>query len=409
MALRNTRVVEFAGLAPAPFAGLVLADWGADVVRIDRPSTTHLDILCRHKRSIVVDVKHPEGLQVLRRLIARADVLIDPFRAGVMERVGLGPELFLGNDGLNKKLVYARLAGFAHTAECYPSVSFLSTKYYILKSCPQMLPGDETKPGFPLNLVADFGGGGLTCALGILLALIERQSSGLGQVVSTNMVSGTRYLSTFPLLSAMQWPYKTHSPLQSFAASPDAGSNFPNVRMKHLLDGGAPFYNVYTCADGRWMSVGCLEPQFYKQFLERFVAALPSGFVEAAEGSELSSVNQYDTDRWPRLKDLFEKAFKLYDRNHWAKVFEGSDACAFPVLSAAEAAVLASNEHAAPTPHPQLSRTPARPLPAYRPEEGVLSPGQHTVEVLMDLGLDADKIVGLAERGALGAGEKTKL
>ncbi len=203
-----------------------------------------------------------------------------------------------------------------------------------------MFPGDAEKPAFPLNLVADFGGGGLLCALGILLALIERHSSGLGQAVSVDMVgivshllgsfrrliisqvSGTRYLSTFPLLAAMQWPYKVRSPLRPFAASPEAGSKVPTTRMQHTLDGGAPFYNVYACADGRWMSVGCLEPEFYKVFLEKFLAALPDGYL-ATKGLELLVEDQHNTELWPQMKSLFEKAFKLYDRDYWEDIFKG--------------------------------------------------------------------------------------
>ncbi|KAI0339502.1 CoA-transferase family III [Trametopsis cervina] len=388
MALQATRVVEFAGLAPGPFAGLVLADWGADVVRVDRPGTRHVDPLCRHKRSIELDVKKPEGLEVLRQLIERADVLIDPFRPGVMERLGLGPDVFLGDGGRNTRLVYARLAGFAHTDRAGHDLNYLAQSGVL-----SMFPGTASKPAFPLNIVADFGGGGLTCALGILLALLERHSSGKGQVVSTDMVSGTRYLSTWPLLSAMQWPHYIKSSVNYFPASPAITSPLPTTRMSHLLDGGSPFYNIYTCADGRWMSVACLEPQFYKIFLQKLIAALPREFLQN-EAMELRVEDQHNTELWPRTKEMLERAFRLFDRDNWSTVFEGSDACAFAVLSPAEATNLAANNNLAPPPHPGLSRTPARALPAYEAGEGtgLLQSGQHTMEILEELGLNHQDI-----------------
>jgi alpha-methylacyl-CoA racemase len=231
----------------------------------------------------------------------------------------------------------------------------------------------------------------------------------------------------------MQWPYKIHSPLQPFAASPDIHSKLPTTRMRHLLDGGAPFYNIYTCADGRWMSLGCIEPQFYKAFLDRFVPILPSGFMAAqGQGLKLTPQDQHKTDLWPLTKKLFEKAFMLYDRDYWAQKFEGtppflcnpictnslsllsdSDACAFPILSPAEAAALAvtpvDNPKVAPAPHPHLLRTPALPLPVYSPERGILEPGQHNVEVLVELGLSKSEIDQLASNGVFGGRLRAKL
>jgi len=406
MVLQNTRVIEFAGLAPGPFAGLILADWGADVVRVDRPGVRSVDLLCRHKRSIVLDVKSPDGIDVLRRLIARADVLIDPFRPGVMERIGLGPEMFLSEGGLNRRLVYARLAGFAHTDAAGHDINYLA-----LSGVLSMFPGSDSKPSFPLNLVADFAGGGLTCALGILLALLERHTSGLGQVVATNMVSGTRYVSTFPLLSALGQPSPSLS-FRPFPTSPPASSNHPVTRMSNTLDGGAPFYNVYTCADGRWFSLGCLEPRFYAVFLERFLATLPDEFLKAQD-LKLTVENQYETELWPRMKIFFERAFRLFGRDHWTRVFENSDACGFPVLSPAESATLEASsysrptaESAAPPPHPHLSRTPALSPPVHGDgDAGLLDCGRHTVEVLRELGLSVYEIESLDERGVFG-GEK---
>ncbi|GJE88435.1 CoA transferase [Phanerochaete sordida] len=420
MALDGVRVIEFAGLAPGPFAGLILADWGADVVRLDRVGAPSPDTLARHKRSVALDTKSAAGVALARRLIARADVLIDPFRPGVMERMGLGPDVFLGDGGLNRRLVFARLAGFAPKGP-HRDMAGHDINYLALSGVLSMLPGTQDKPSFPLNLLADFGGGGMTCALGILLALIERSRSGLGQVISTDMVSGTRYLSTFPLSSALAPPLPGPSLFRvpSFPRSLPASAPDATPRMQHTLDGGAPFYNVYTCADDRWMSVGCLEPRFYAAFLERFLAALPENYVKENFGGWAPTLEQqFDREgEWPRLRRLFEDGFRMYGRDRWAKVFHGSDACAVPVLSPAEAGVLASNEEdrdgAAPAPHPLLSRTPARETAPARGLEhrSLLAPGAHTVEVLRQvLSLDDKEIEELRRNNVIGVpGEKPKL
>ncbi|KAF8962787.1 CoA-transferase family III domain-containing protein [Flammula alnicola] len=206
MALAGLKVIEFAGLAPGPFAGLILADNGASVTRIDRPSATSSDVLCRGKRSIVIDSKLPSGRKLLEEMISSADVLIDPFRPGVLERLGLGPELFLGDGsdgrrkGLNEKLIYARIVGFPRIGP-YKDMAGHDINYLALSGVLAMLPGAD-KPTFPLNIAADFAGGGVMCAVGILLALMERGRTGRGQVVNTDMVSGTRYISSFPLIQS---------------------------------------------------------------------------------------------------------------------------------------------------------------------------------------------------------------
>ncbi|EKM51559.1 uncharacterized protein PHACADRAFT_150032 [Phanerochaete carnosa HHB-10118-sp] len=438
MALAGIRVIEFAGLAPGPFAGLILADWGADVIRLDRLGSSSTDTLTRNKRSIALDVKSPAGLAIARRLVASADVLIDPFRPGVMERMGLGPELFLGGqddgDGLNRRLVFARLAGFSLAGPYKDMAAGHDINYLALSGVLSMFPGTPDKPSFPLNLLADFGGGGMTCALGILLALIERSRSGLGQVVSTDMVSGTRYLSTFPLASAMRPPSNGPPNLSSvpfFPRSEPPSSKRPTSRMQHTLDGGAPFYNVYTCKDGRWMSVGCLEPRFYETFLQKFLKAVPAGFVEQSFLKWTPTLQrQYDrVNEWPKLRKLFEDGFRLYDRDYWAKVFHESDACAVPVLSPAEAAVLVSNEQSpvesAPAPHPLLSRTPARTIASSGPPKshedgswqsehirsnGYLAPGSHTEDVLREvLALSDREIEELHKGNIIRTRERAKL
>ncbi|KAG1870633.1 CoA-transferase family III [Suillus subalutaceus] len=376
MSLNGIKVVEFAGLAPGPFAGLVLAHNGASVIRIDRPSSTSKDLLCAGKRSIVLDMKTASGVRVAKDLIAKADVIIDPFRPGVLEKLGLGPEVFHTSDkreGLNDKLIYARLAGFPRNgtqAMCH------DINYIALSGILSMLPGTVDKPTFPLNLIADFAGGGLLCANGILLAMIERGRSGRGQVVNVDMVSGSRYVSSFPLLSA--------------------GSGvWGGLRGTNLLDGGAPFYDVYTCSDGKWMSVGCLEPQFFAQFIGKFNEVMKSSGKQGSWSPSRST--QSTKEDWPKLRKYLEDGFRTQPRDFWTEVFHGTDACAVPVLSPTEAAQLHGSPY--PVPHPALSRTSPSPL---QDEIKTLDPGKHTADILRELGLSEEDMRQLVTEGALG-------
>ncbi|KAF9236717.1 CoA-transferase family III domain-containing protein [Melanogaster broomeanus] len=386
MALDGLKVVEFAGLAPAPFAGLVLSHHGASVIRIDRPSASTKDALCEGKRSIILDTKNAEGLAIAKRLIAEADVLIDPFRPGVLERLGLGPEVFHSEEhkkGLNDKLIYARLAGFPRKANetTHGDLPGHDINYIALSGILSMLPGTKEKPSFPLNLLADFAGGGLLCATGILLALIERGKSGRGQVVNIDMVSGTRYISSFPLLNAHTSGY------------------FSEPRGSNLLDGGAPFYGVYTCSDGKWMSLGCLEPQFFATFIDRFNAALRINGMKTEWTP--TRAKQFTKDDWPSLRKYIEDGFKTMPRDYWADVFLDSDACAVPVLSPAEAASIDPSGSPRPAPHPDLSRTPASIKPGGSLAK-ILEPGAHNEEILAELGLSAEQRKQLELAGALG-------
>ncbi|KAL5525726.1 hypothetical protein ACEPAG_7063 [Sanghuangporus baumii] len=387
---------------------MILADFGASVTRIDRVGqSTSTDILSRGKRSISVDAKIPAGRELLLRLISKADVLIDPFRPGVLEKLGLGPDVFLNEDtGRNKGLIYARLYGLARFCLAYsgsrhdliPPLSFRFPRtgpwkdmaghdinYLALSGVLAMLPGQD-KPTFPLNLLADFAGGGLTCALGILLALQSRNTTGKGQIVETDMVSGARYVSSFPLLHYLT----PNSPIFG------NGKEGENGRGTKLLDGGAPFYNVYTCKDGRWMSVGCLEPQFFKVFIERFVGALPKAYLE--EQGEWRPTMEMRTDEkgWSRLRTFFEQGFKTKSRDEWAEVFHGTDACCVPVLSSEEAAKATGSP--IPSPHPSLSRTST----SSPREFGVLKPGQHTEDILNELGISGNELITLYHSGAVG-------
>ncbi|KAJ7170603.1 CoA-transferase family III domain-containing protein [Mycena crocata] len=384
MALSGLKAVEFAGLAPGPFTGLILADNGASVIRIDRPSAPSSDILCRGKRSAAINPKIPSGKAALIQMVASADILIDPFRPGVMERLGLGPEVFLGDGkspGLNEKLVYARMVGFPRTGP-HKDMAGHDINYLALSGVLSMLPGTADKPSFPLNILADFAGGGLTCALGILLALIERGKSGRGQVVDADMVSGTRYLASFPLLGLLA-----------------GGAMFSGPRGSRLLDGGAPFYNIYTCADGGWMSVGCLEPAFFKVFLELFMKAAPAEF--SLDGWIPTVDVQFDQDEWPKLKAYLTKGFATQGRDYWAQVFHESDACALPLLTTEEAAALDASSSPFPVAHPRIVSPISETRKAVDIDSLALKPGQHTREILSALGLDDAQLGKMAREGAI--------
>ncbi|KAL0567924.1 hypothetical protein V5O48_014066 [Marasmius crinis-equi] len=377
MALRGVKVVEFAGLAPGPFAGLILADNGATVIRVDRPGAVSVDALCRGKRSIAINPKIASGREALKKIIASSDVLIDPFRPGVLERLGLGPEVFLGKDGkggLNERLIYGRMAGFPRTGR-QKDMAGHDINYLASSGVLSMLPGSEDRPTFPLNLLADFGGGGLTCASGILLALLARHQTGRGQVVNTDMVQGVRYLSSFPLM-LKQVP---------------TASTFAGKRGSNLLDGGAPFYNIYPCKDGECMSVGCIEPQFFRTFIEGFVKALPNDF-RRRYGWDPTPETQNKHEEWPRLRDYMEKGFRTRSRDEWAQVFHDRES--FPVV---------------PAPHPHVVGS----SPVQRdtsPSVSLLAAGEHTDEILLEFGVSkAQKEQLLQDKAIEDAVTKAKL
>uniref|UniRef100_A0A9L0IY04 Alpha-methylacyl-CoA racemase n=2 Tax=Equus asinus TaxID=9793 RepID=A0A9L0IY04_EQUAS len=246
MALRGVRVLELAGLVPGPFCGMVLADFGAQVVRVDRTGVRGgTSYLARGKRSLALDLKRPRGAAVLRRLCARADVVLDPFRAGVMEKLQLGPEILQRE---NPSLIYARLSGFGQLGR-FSRLAGHDINYLALSGVLSKLGKSGDKPCAPLNLLADFGGGGLMCALGIMMALFERTRSGKGQVIDASMVEGTAYLSTF------LWQTQ------------EMGL-WEQPRGQNMLDGGAPFYTTYRTADEEFMAVGAIEPQFYELLIK---------------------------------------------------------------------------------------------------------------------------------------------
>ena len=337
--LTGVRVIEFASLAPAPFACTMLADLGAEVLRIDRPGGAardgHTDPLLRGRSTIEVDLKAPAGSQLARDLTGAADVLVEGFRPGVMERLGLGPQDCMG---ANPRLIYARMTGWGQSGPLAPRAGHDINYLSIAGGLQPMGRADDTPPP-PLNLVADFGGGGMLLALGVITALYERLKSGRGQVVDAAMTDGVAMLTA-----------SLHGMLASGAWQAERGAN--------LLDGGAPFYDTYRTADGGFVSVGALEPQFYAELLDGLgldPAQLP---------------DQHDRAGWPELRRRFSEVFASRDRAHWEEVFADRDACVAPVLSPTEAVDHPHNRARGtfveidgltqPAPAPRLSRTPGR-------------------------------------------------
>lgn len=288
---------------------MLLADAGASVLRVDRAvdGKTHTpgqtppptdDMLARHKSSVAVNLKDPLGVALVRRLASRADVIIDPFRPGVLEKLGLGPDVLLG---LNPRLIYGRMTGFRRDGK-YATMAGHDINYLAVSGTLGLLGRDDEKPHPPWNILADFAGGGAVLFQGVLLALMARHSSGKGQVVEANMVDGSSYLSTFPRMALK---------------TPLGG----NGRGRNMLDGGCPWYDTYETKDGGYMSVGALEPQFFKELMR--------GLGLAGQGWE---ENRFDVERWPELKALFERTFLSRTRAEWEGVFDGTDACCAPVL-----------------------------------------------------------------------------
>ncbi|KAJ4377196.1 hypothetical protein N0V83_000019 [Neocucurbitaria cava] len=302
--LTGIRVLEFAGLAPGPFAGLLLADYGATVLRLDRaPSTPTSDQLTRHKTSICVNLKSASGLALIKKIIPTVDVVIDPFRPGVLEKAGLSPEDVLLK--LNPRLIVARMTGFRRDGK-YANMAGHDINYIAVSGVLSLFGRKGEKPYPPGNLVGDFAGGGAMCFLGILLALLARERNGRGQVVEANMVDGSSVLATMPRLG-----------LKTDVWRRERGTN--------MLDGGAPFYDTYETSDGGYMAVGAIEPQFF--------AALLKGLSLTPADLPGDRDNRAD---WPALKSFFTTVFKRKTRAQWEAIFDGTDACCTPVFTHAE-------------------------------------------------------------------------
>jgi alpha-methylacyl-CoA racemase len=307
--LSGVRVVELAGIGPGPFAAMLLADLGADVVRVDRPGPpsplagdASLDLLNRGKRSVAVDLKHPQGPQVVLRLIEQADILVEGWRPGVAERLGVGPAPALARNG---RLVYGRMTGWGQDGPLAHSAGH-DIGYIALAGALHPIGQAGGPPQIPLNLVGDFGGGALYLVVGVLAALHVARATGRGQVVDAAIVDGAAHLTT--LFSGLL-----------------AGGVWRAERGRNLLDGGAPFYDVYATADGGHMAVGALEPQFYAELL-RLLGLADAGLPA-----------QHDVAGWPILRARFAEVFGTRSRDAWAEHFAGTDACVAPVLSLAEA------------------------------------------------------------------------
>jgi alpha-methylacyl-CoA racemase len=376
--LRTLRVVEMAGLGPAPFCAMLLADLGADVVRIERPGGSaaaslvepRYDLLNRGKRSAAIDLKAADGAAVALRLIERADVLLEGFRPGVMERLGLGPAVCLAR---NRRLVYGRMTGWGQegplAARAGHDINFIA-----LAGALHAIGSPQT-PVIPLNLVGDFGGGGLYLMIGVLAALVEREQSGRGQVVDAAIVDGTASLLTqvCGLLAAGVWTRQ---------------------RGVNLLDGGVPWYAVYETRDDQHVAVGAIEPAFYRNLMRTL----------GLEGED-DVPDQWDAARWPELRARLASVFRTRTRDEWARTFAERDACVAPICDLAEAAAHPHLHERGtfvdidgvlqPAPTPRFSRTPA-PMP-HPPAV----PGRHTRDVLREVDLTDEEIADLVARGVV--------
>ncbi len=376
--LEGVKIVEIAGIGPGPFAAMMLADMGAEILRVDRAAAVDRrdgapgDLLNRGRRSIGADLKHPEGIATVLRLVEQADALIEGFRPGVMERLGLGPDVCLER---NPRLVYGRMTGWGQEGPLAQAAGH-DINYIALAGALHPMGRKGERPYPPLNLVGDFGGGGLMLAFGIACALVERQRSGRGQVVDAAMVDGAATLMTM-----------MHGFRQTGFWTDERGTN--------LLDTGAHFYEVYETSDGEHVAIGSIEPQFYAELLEK------TGL--AGEAGELP--RQMDRSQWAPMKKRMAEIFQRKTRAEWCEIMEGTDICFAPVLSMGEATEHPHNvargtfvEVAGvkqPGPSPRFSRT----VPEIQSPPA--HPGQHTDEALAAWGFSPEEIQKLHDSGAV--------
>jgi alpha-methylacyl-CoA racemase len=376
--LSGVRIVEMAGIGPCPFAAMMLADMGAEVIRIQAKDArsaipllnTRFDVLARGRRSIAIDLKKPGAAEVVLQLIDKADAVVEGFRPGVMERLGLGPDVCLER---NSKLVFGRMTGWGQTGPL-AQVAGHDLNYVALSGALHAIGGADAPPTVPLNLVGDFGGGGMLLAFGVVCAVLEARQSGRGQVVDAAMTDGAA------LLSAMMYGFH-------------AGGQWSNQRSDNMLDGAAHFYGNYACRDGKHVSIGAIEPQFYQLLIDKL----------GLDANEFSA--QLDKAQWPQLRKKLEQVFSTRTRDEWVSMLEGSDACFAPVLDWDEAP---QHEHnlargtfievagvTQPAPAPRFSRTPAAAPGAPS------AANAHTLEILSDWGIAAERIAAMRSAGAI--------
>jgi alpha-methylacyl-CoA racemase len=372
--LAGIKVIEMAGLGAPPYTAMLLSDLGADVIRVDRPGARALRpekyALSRGRRSVTIDLKQPAGLDVLMHLVARADVLLEGFRPGVAERLGFGPDDCLAR---NSRLIYARITGWGQHGPLSQTAGH-DLNYLGLTGALTLFgrPGDQ--PATPPGLIADFAGGGLMMAFGVVSALLEAHRSGVGQVVDTAMVDGVASLTTLIYAMTAQGRWVD-----------DPGTNF--------CDGGSPYYDSYQTSDGRYVAVAPLEPQFYQVMVDR----LGLSFDELPDRD--------DKANWPTLKKLFADIFMTRSRDEWADIFAGSDACVTPVLSFTEAPGHPHNvarhtfteafDVTQPAPAPRFSRTPGS-IAGTPP-----APGEQSAEILVDWGFPSAQVDELLAAGVV--------
>ncbi len=361
--LEEIKVIEMAGLAPVPYCGMILSDFGADVMIVDRltkgspeiPNIMKKNPFDRGKRSMRVNLKSKDGIAIMTRMIEKADVLVEPYRPGVMESLGLCPETALKH---NPKLVYARLTGWGQKGS-FASMAGHDINYIALSGALSLFRRKGERPLPPANLLGDFAGGGMLCAMGILLALFERTRSGKGQVVDAAMLDGAANLSVM-----------FHGMLAHHLMTLDIGTN--------ALDSGAPFYQTYETADGQYMSVGAIEQRFYGQLQEGL--GVDPGTLP----------HQFDMAKWPEMIERFKAVFKTKTRDQWTAIFEGKDACVAPILNLDEVKTHPHNLEREliveldgvpqPAPAPRLSRTPGEATEAKGPR------GANTRDILLEMG-----------------------
>ncbi|MEG3586710.1 MAG: CaiB/BaiF CoA-transferase family protein [Actinomycetota bacterium] len=369
--LQGKRIIEIAGIGPGPFCAMVLADLGAEVIRVDRtsavpdeyPETPSMDLLNRGRDSIAVDLKKDKGVETILRLVENADALIEGFRPGVAERLGVGPEKCLER---NSKLIYGRMTGWGQYGS-YAKMAGHDINYIALSGVLGLIGREDQSPVPPVNLIGDFGGGGMLLALGICAAFVESDHSGKGQVVDAAMTDGSALLATM---------------VHSFSAMGIWGK-----RGTNMLDTGAPFYDVYECADGEYISLGSIEPQFYSELMR----------ITELDQEEMHK--QMDRNNWTSMKEKIAQRIRTKTRADWEELMEGTDVCFAPVLSTQEAYEHPHNQEREtfvevagimqPAPAPRFSRTPGA-ISSPPPH-----PGEHTEQVLSRLGFSTEEIDSL--------------